>query len=237
MKNRQPVAIVTGSSKGIGAATAIALARAGFNITLTGRNLVDLNRVEALVKQANVNALVINEDLSRDQGPKDLVFRSYEHWGRLDVLVNNAAVGMESSLLSGNSMDWLEMLRVNVLAVAAATQAAIPMFPAAGGNVVIVSSTSAHRVLRSTGFYPATKFALRGYILALRQELHMIGNSTRVSEVAPGRTDTSFMGNSNDGAANQLTAEDVALAIERIITMPMSCGHQDMTIFPKGKPV
>jgi NADP-dependent 3-hydroxy acid dehydrogenase YdfG len=187
-------AIVTGSSGGIGGAIAAALAADGVSVTLTGRRIEALNDLGKRLNSSGHQVHIATCDLRSEEEIRALFRDAHKRWGRLDILVNSAAVGADAPLSRGDgSESWREMVMVNIVAAASASREAMRYFDAAqGGHIINIGSTSAYRVRPESGFYAATKFALRAMTEALRMELAHMKSRTRVTLVSPGRVATGF---------------------------------------------
>ena len=225
----EQVAVVTGASSGIGAATARRLAAEGFRVVLVARRA---ERIEALAKEIGEAASAQVLDVT-DRAAVDAFAASLD---RVDVLVNNAggAFGAES-VADGDPADWRRMYEVNVLGVLHMTQALLPALRAGGaetgaGTVLVLSSTAAFTPYEGGGGYVAAKAGAHAIAGTLRLEL--VGEPVRVIEIAPGmvRTDefalTRFAGDAAKAASvyagvdEPLTAEDVADTIAWTVTRP-----------------
>ena len=222
------VAVVTGASSGIGAATARRLADEGFTVALVARRT---ERIEALAKEINAaggRAAAYTVDVT-DRAAVDAFAASLT---RVDVLVNNAggAFGADS-VENGDPADWLRMFQVNVMGVLHATQALLPALRASGdGTVVVLSSTAAFVPYEGGGGYVAAKAGEHAIAGTLRLEL--VGQPVRIIEIAPGMVRTeefalTRLGGDADkaaavyaGVAEPLTAEDVADTIAWTVTRP-----------------
>lgn len=219
----RPVAVVTGASSGIGAATARALAREGFRLVLGARRLERLAEVAA-----PLGAVHEVLDVTDRASVRRFVARA-EGLGRVDLLVNNAgaALGLES-IEEAVEERWQAMFDLNVLGVLRMTRALLPALRAAEGHVVNVGSTSGFEVYPGGAGYTASKHALRAVTRTLRLEL--LGEPVRVTEVAPGHTRTEFALVRFGGDAERargvydgmtpLSPEDVAEAIVWAATRP-----------------
>lgn len=218
-------AIVTGASSGIGEATARRLAHEGCNVTLAARRE---ERLEDLAKELGESALVVQTDVSDAAACAALVARTIEHFGALDVLVNNAGLGFYATIPEGNPDDWRQMFDVNVLGVLYTTRAATRhMVERGSGDVVFVSSIAGRRVPNADGaVYAATKFAISAIAEGLRMDLS--GKGIRVISVEPGLVRTEFPETSRPSAQEfyeskdfpPLEAEDVASAVLYAVEQP-----------------
>lgn len=244
------VAIVTGASSGIGEATALALARRGVAVTLTARRQERLERVAGEVDRAGGRSLVHAADVRSETELLALFEASQRHWGRLDILVNAAGVGVAAPLHEGATEDWRAMLETNVLALAMATREALGRFDEKrGGHVIHLSSLSGHRVPpggRGSGFYAATKFAVRALTEALRLELGARGNPSRVSEISPGYVATAFFEGYYRGDRKRieetltrfriLDPADIAAAVIWVLEAPGHVAIHDVLLRSREQP-
>jgi 3-oxoacyl-[acyl-carrier protein] reductase len=209
------VALVTGASRGIGAAVAKALDREGVKLGLASRSGDDLGIDGAVAAPADVRDL---EAMQR------LVDRTAEAFGRLDILVINAGVGAYGSFLDLPLEDMEEMIDVNVKGALYAARAALPHLIESGeADLVTVASEAGRRGLPFEAVYCASKFAQIGLTRSLDHELREKG--VRCTNVAPGGVATDFaMGKGRTpempALAGMMTAEDVAEAVIFVLTRP-----------------
>ncbi|MDH6135976.1 NADP-dependent 3-hydroxy acid dehydrogenase YdfG [Kitasatospora sp. MAA4] len=235
---QQKVAVVTGASSGIGAATARRLAAEGFSVVLTARRT---ERIEALAKEIDGRAYTLDVT---DRAAVDAFAASLE---RVDVLVNNAggAIGSES-VEAGDPADWLAMYQVNVLGVLNVTQALLPTLRASGdGTVLILSSTAALAAYEGGGGYVAAKHAAHTIAATLRLEL--VGEPIRVIEIAPGMVKsegfavTRFRGDEAKAAAvysgvsHPLSSEDIADTVAWAVTRPSHVNIDLLVVRPRAQ--
>lgn len=234
------VALVTGASSGIGAATARALSRAGLRVALWARR-TDL--LETLAGELPGESLVHKVDLRREEDILSGFAHLREKWGGCDVLVNNAGLGYKTSVLEGRSTDWREMLEVNVLGLLICSREALSDMRQRGdrGHLVHISSLAGHRVPHGVGVYSATKFAVRALTESTRQELREAGSLIRVSSISPGLVVTGFHENfmgSREAAAEIyqrhecLKPEDVARQVVWLIAQPPHVQIHDILMRP-----
>ncbi|MFB7949273.1 SDR family oxidoreductase [Kitasatospora phosalacinea] len=234
----QKVAVVTGASSGIGAATARRLAADGFEVVLTARRT---ERIEALAKEVGGRARTL------DVTDRAAVDAFAAEVGRVDVLVNNAggALGAES-VENGDPADWRTMYEVNVIGVLHLTQALLPALRATGdGTVLIMSSTAALAAYEGGGGYVAAKHAVHSVAQTLRLEL--VGEPVRVIEIAPGMVKsegfalTRFRGDRDKadavyaGVAEPLTSEDVADTVSWAVTRPPHVNIDLLVVRPRAQ--
>ncbi|MFF6997953.1 SDR family NAD(P)-dependent oxidoreductase [Streptomyces sp. NPDC008313] len=237
------IAVVTGASSGIGAATARQLAAAGYRVVLTARRK---DRIEALAEeltaaghQATAYALDVTDRAAVDEFAT--AFRS------VGVLVNNAggALGADP-VATADPADWRLMYETNVIGTLNVTQALLPALTASGdGTVVVVSSTAGHGTYEGGAGYVAAKHG--EHVLAETLRLEIVGTPVRVIEVAPGmvRTEefalTRFGGDEEKaakvyaGVAEPLTAEDVADTIGWAVTRPSRVNIDLLVVRPRAQ--
>jgi NADP-dependent 3-hydroxy acid dehydrogenase YdfG len=218
------VAVVTGASSGIGAATARRLAAEGFQVVAAARRRDRLDELAA--GDPGIRAVTL------DVTSADSVAELAASLDDVAVLVNNAggAIGVEP-VERADPADWQAMFETNVLGVMRVTQALLPALERGdGGHVVVTGSTAGHGVYEGGGGYTGAKHAAAALVETLRLELN--GRPVRVSEVAPGmvhteefslvrlRGDREAADRVYAGVENPLTAEDVADCIAFVVTRP-----------------
>jgi NADP-dependent 3-hydroxy acid dehydrogenase YdfG len=218
-------AVVTGASSGIGEATARLLAGEGCNVVLAARRE---DRLRSLAAELGVEALAAPTDVTDPAACAALVARTVERFGSLEILVNNAGLGLYGSIPEGDPDDWRRMFDVNVLGVLYSTRAAVRHMLARGtGDIVFVSSLAGRRVPRADGtVYAATKHAVTAIAEGLRMDVHEKG--IRVINVEPGLVRTEFPESSYPDAEEYyaekeytpLEAEDVAAAVVYALEQP-----------------
>lgn len=233
-------AIVTGASSGIGEATARRLAQDGHNVVLAARRA---DRLQDLAAEIGEKALAVPTDVTDPAACEALVAQTVERFGALDMLVNNAGLGLYSTIAEADPDDWRKMFDVNVLGVLYTTRAAIRhMLPRGSGDVVFISSVAGRRVPNTYGtVYAATKHALSAISEGLRMDLESKG--IRVISVEPGLVRTEFPANSYSSAEEYyarkdyapLEAEDVAEAILYAVNQPPSVSVNEILLRPSGQ--
>lgn len=223
--NGRKVAVVTGASSGIGAATAKQFAAEGFRVVLGARREDKLEAVAEEIRAAGGEATVYKVDVTSD----DDVAALAKAEPRIDVLVNNAggAWGMES-VEGAVEEKWRWMYDVNVLGTLRVTRALLPALKTTSGIVLTVGSIAGRQVYTGGAGYNAAKHAERALVEVLRQEVAVDG--VRVTEIDPGRVHTDFSlvrfdGDETKAAAvydgvESLTADDVADIIVFAATRP-----------------
>ena len=187
----KPVAVITGASAGIGRATALAYARKGYAVVVAARHEAALARVAAECDRAGGVALAVTTDVTDPKQVHALVARAVETFGRLDVLVNNAGLGVHALAYQISDEQMHQAMAVNFYGVLYGCRAAVPVMQAARrGHIFNVSSVIGKRGSPYNGAYCAAKFAVCGLTESLRVEL--MDWHIRVTLVCPGMTDTEF---------------------------------------------
>jgi NAD(P)-dependent dehydrogenase (short-subunit alcohol dehydrogenase family) len=187
------VALVTGASSGIGEAAARALAQRGAAVTLVARSEERLGFIVREISAAGGQALAVKTNVTDKDSVRDTVERTVEQFGTLDVLVNNAGLGLSGRVAELRSEDLRYVFEVNMLGPLNCVQAALPHMRR-GGRIINVSSVVGKRAIPKVGGYCATKFALNAISDSLRVEVADRGIT--VSSVYPGTTRTAFRENS-----------------------------------------
>jgi NADP-dependent 3-hydroxy acid dehydrogenase YdfG len=232
----RPVAVVTGASSGIGAATAAALGRRGYQIVAGARRI---QRVQRVVGDLG---LALPLDVTDQKSVDAFVAQVAKAFGRVDVLVNNA--GLASGLApvaEARDEDWIAMWEVNVLGLMRMTRACLPLLrKAKHGHIVNLGSIAGFEVYKGGAGYTASKHAVRAISRTLRLELN--GEPIRVTEVAPGMVETEFSlvrfrGDRKAAKAvyqgvKPLVAEDIADCIVFAVTRPPHVDIDEIVIRP-----
>lgn len=230
------VVIITGASMGIGAATARVFAEAGAKLVLAARSADKLEVVaQSLPPQAE--ALSVSTDMTNPAQVKALIDKAYAHFGRIDILINNAGQAAAGSVATVNPDHYRQIIELNLFGPLYAIQAVVPKMQAQGGGVIInISSNVSKMAIPGIGAYASTKYALNGLSLTARNEL--AADNIRVVLFLPGLTATDFGKNALRGGATDGprptsgqsmpkpdTADDVARKIlEAAITEPAETG-------------
>lgn len=187
------MAVVTGASSGIGEATALALAGRGAAVMLAARAEEKLRFLEREISAAGGRALAMRTDVTDRDSVEAMVERTIEEFGSLDVLVNNAGLGLSGRVAELRAEDLRQVLEVNLIGPLVCIQAALPHMRQEG-RIINISSVVGKRAIPKVGGYCATKSALNALSDALRVEV--AGRGITVTSVYPGTTQTAFRENS-----------------------------------------
>ena len=228
------VAVITGASSGIGEATARLLVAEGVRVVLVARRR---DRIDALAAELDDAALALTADVGNAAAVADVFGEVERRFGGLDLLFNNAGLGVNARFEASDSADWKRMIDVNLYGVLHCTQAAIPLMRGRPGAMISsVSSVGGRYGTESWSVYSATKFAVIGFHDALRKELG--GEGIRVSVIEPGAVWTEFGQNVSDAMRDRresldaLTSEDVAQALVYAFAQPPRVLVEEILIRP-----
>lgn len=211
------VAIVTGASSGIGAATARKLSEKGFSVALLARRLENLKQISAEINDKGGEAEPFQVDVTDQARVRDVVSQVIEQWGRIDVLVANAGVYVRAPIVSMTVDDLRKSFNVNFYGAVYPVLETLPkMLEQGRGHIVLVTSMDGKKGLPPDGPYVAAKFALTGLGDVMRQELWH--NGIKVTTVLPGRVDTPMIDDLKvPWISAKISSEKVAEAIVKSI--------------------
>lgn len=200
----RPVALVTGGGTGVGAATALMLARNGYDVAVAYRNSAEgAARTADGCRQAGARAIELKGDVTRDGDCRAMADQLITHFGRMDALVNNAGstLPVPRGDLEGLTGDhFVRLTEINVVGAFQMTRAAAPHLAQAMGSVVNVSSVTSMTGMGSSMAYAVSKGALNTLTVALARALAPV----RVNAILPGAIDTSWIDRAAGAAADQV---------------------------------
>ncbi len=240
--SERKIALVTGASSGIGEAVALELSKAGHTIVVGARRtdrLQDLvSRIEASGGVARAHRLDVT---SRDDFAR-VVSATYEEFGRVDVIVNNAGVMPLSPLSALKVSEWDQMVDVNIKGVLNGIAAVLPTMEAKGsGHIINVASIGAHRVSPTAAVYCATKYAVWAISDGLRQETDKL----RVTVISPGVVTSELADTISDDAARQAMNEfrrtainpnAIGRAVRYAVEQPSDVDVSEIIVRPTASP-
>ena len=186
------VAIITGSTRGIGNAIAKTMAHYGAAVVITGRKQDACDAVAAEIEAHGGKALGVATDVTSPEARENLVKKTVEKFGRVDILVNNAGVSESTPFTEYTEETYDRVMDLNVKGIFTATRAASECMIAKGSGVILSTSSMVSISGQASGLaYPTSKFAVNGLTVSLARELGPRG--IRVNAVAPGITETDMM--------------------------------------------
>lgn len=232
------VVIITGASSGIGAATARRLAQLGCKLTLAARSA---DRLDALATEIGSNAISVPTDVTDGQSVREMVAKTIEHFGRIDVLFANAGIYIPGQVIEGDPDEWATLMNVNVDGVFRTVHAVLPHLSAQkSGDILITSSISGHIDIHWEPIYSASKHAIQGFVHTLRRQV--LADGIRVGAVAPGRVANELWGFTNESdiaeqvaARDSIRSEDVAEAVVFMLSQPPHVTIRDLVILPQNQ--
>lgn len=234
------VVLVTGASSGIGEAIALGFAAQGATLCLVGRNLKRLGAVTKAARMTTDHVRSYRVDLTLDEDVVKLASNIEGDYGRLDVLVHSAGVITLGKLESARIDDFDLQCHINVRAPFVLTQTLLPMLKRCQGQIVFINSSVGFTTGVNTGYYAATKHALKAMSDSLRDEVNEYG--IRVLSVYPGRTATPMQAavckieGKTYRPERLLQSEDVAAIIIHALSLPRTAEVTDLSIRPMMKP-
>jgi NADP-dependent 3-hydroxy acid dehydrogenase YdfG len=236
------VALVTGASSGFGEACALALAAEGAKVAVTARREDRLHALAKRIRDAGGEVQVVAADIAEEGAPQRVVHAAEAKFGRLDILVNNAGVMYLEPIGTADLARWRHMFDLNVMALIAATQAALPSMRKQGeGHIVNIASTAGRIASANGGGYSASKFAVVAFSESLRKEVYK--DHIRVSVIEPGVAATELREHIGDAqtkqalnawadSMRQLQSEDVANAVVYCVTQPPHVNINEILMRP-----
>ncbi|MCY9227657.1 3-ketoacyl-ACP reductase [Bacillus haynesii] len=205
-------ALITGGGRGIGRATAIALAKEGVHIGLIGRTAANLEKAAEELKAFGVKVSVAAADVKDLTAVERAVQSVKEELGQIDILINNAGIGGFAGFLEQSPEEWENIVQVNLMGVYNVTRAVLPeMIERKAGDIINISSTAGQRGAAGTSAYSASKFAVLGLTESLMQEIRK--HNIRVSALTPSTvaTDLAIDSKLTDGNPERvMQPEDLA---------------------------
>lgn len=206
------VALVTGAGKGIGRATAIALAQEGVNVGLLARTENDLVEVAKEIEAFGVKTAYANADVSSMEEVNAAVETLKTSLGPVDILINNAGTGKFGKFLELEPEEWKKIIDINLMGVYYVTRAVLPqLIDKNGGDIINISSTAGQKGAPVTSAYSASKFGLLGLTESLALEVRK--HNIRVTALTPSTvaTELAYKENLTDGNPEKvMQPEDLA---------------------------
>lgn len=216
MKLQNKSVIVTGSGRGIGEYIAKKLAREGGNIVLTGRTTKDIEKVSKDINDAGGRAIFIRGDVTREGDVKTVIHETIKEFGKVDVLVNNAGVGLKKYIWETGVKEFEEVMDVNVKGVFLYMKHIIPEMDLNGGLIINISSGAGKEGIPMLSAYCASKFAVIGLTESAAAEVKKV----KIVALCPGSVDTGMFRRLFPNEKADLKPDDVAEKVADICTHP-----------------
>jgi NADP-dependent 3-hydroxy acid dehydrogenase YdfG len=240
------VAIVTGASSGIGAATAVALAKEGAHVALAARRTEALESLKTKLVSQGSKVLVKQTDVTQKAQVESLVRATEAALGPVDILVSCAGVMYFTMMANVQTEEWERTVDVNCKGLLHCLSSTVPsMLSRGSGHIVAISSDAGRKVFPGLGVYSASKFFVEATLQALRVET--AGTGLRVTSVQPGNVATELLAMSTDAealkkygepsGATVLEAEDVANSIVYALKQPQHVAVNEVLIEPRDEPI
>jgi len=223
------VFLITGASSGIGAATARAAHRQGYQLALAARST---DRLESLVQEFGPEkALALTCDVTDMDAQQAMVDQTLERFGRIDVVFANAGMGgSPGGFSSADHRVWRDMLMTNVYGVGLTVQAALPALRRSQGHILLTGSAAGRTTIPGS-MYSASKWAVTGIGYNLREELR--GSGIRVTLIEPGMVDTPFF---DQPPETTLKDRDIANAVMYAVSQPEHVDVNEILVRPTPAP-
>lgn len=208
----EKTAIITGAGRGIGRATALALANEGVAVGLIARTEKEIEQLAQEIRSLRGRAAFAVADVSDPKQVEAAFQKLTDELGTIDILINNAGIGKYGKFMELETEDWQNMLNINLMGMVHMTKAVLPqMVEKQGGDIVNISSSSGLKGTKGSSAYSASKFAVLGMSEALMQEVRP--DNIRVFALAPSRVVTGMTDSGNETEQEKekfMQPEDIA---------------------------
>jgi ribitol 2-dehydrogenase len=235
----EKVVVITGASSGIGAATARLLADHHCKLTLAARSE---SKLQTLADSLSTETLVIPTDVTVSRDIINMVDKTIEKFGRVDVMFANAGIYIPGQVEDGDPDAWTNLMNVNVDGVLRCVHAVLPHMKAQqSGDILVTSSISGFIDIHWEPIYSASKHAIQGFVHTLRRQVAKDG--IRVGAIAPGAVANELWGFSHPAAIEKasikehgyLRSEDVARAVVFMLSQPPHVTIRDLVMLPQNQ--
>jgi len=185
--------IITGGSSGIGQSCALQYGTQGYNVVFTGRSESRIAETQKLLEEKDISFLCLKVDASSETGASEVIEKAINKFGNIDVLICNAGISMRALFEDLNLEVFEQVMNINFMGAVYYTKYALPYIVKSKGSIIAISSINGHRGTPARTAYSASKYALEGFIEALRTEVMYRG--VHVMSVSPGFTGTNIRSN------------------------------------------
>ncbi len=229
------VALVTGASRGIGFAIARRLAQLGANVAICGRDTARLGAAAVELRRTGAKITAVPADVTRTPQIRVLVKQTLRELGPIDVLVNNAGIGRFGPVHELAPADWDAVLDTNLKSVFLVSGAVVPsMIERKRGHIINIGSLAGKNAFANGSVYCASKWGLLGLSRCMAEDLRQYG--IRVSVISPGSVATDFSPHEGRDTSKMLQPDDVAHAVESLLTQAPQSFISEIDIRPTAKP-
>ena len=212
------VAIVTGASRGIGRVISLALAKEGINVALVARSVEDLTTVKNEIIDAGGRAEAFVADITQEAEVEQMVAAVVRHYGKLDILINNAGMVRFKEFMDTTEADWLDTMAVNAKGPFLLGKACVPYLKKQKvSSIISIASVLGFKAYREHTAYAASKHALVGLSKVMALELQEFG--IRVHVIYPGGTNTDMRWEDEDDRLELIQPESIAEAVTFLLSM------------------
>lgn len=241
-----PIALITGTTAGIGAATAQTLAKNGYDLILNGRRNDRLEeQSRKLTNQYDIKTKIMHIDIRNHEEVEKYIANLSSEWLSIDVLINNAGLAAGLNSIESGSIDhWNRMIDTNIKGLLHMTKYITPILKKTQGHIINIGSIAGKEVYPNGNVYCGTKHMVDALNKAMRRELAQFG--IRVTSINPGAVDTEFSIVRLDGNTKKakkvyagfenLVAQDIADAIWFTINRPKHVNINELIIMPTAQP-
>jgi NADP-dependent 3-hydroxy acid dehydrogenase YdfG len=231
----QKVALVTGASRGIGRAIASRLGRMGASVAICARSREEIERTAAALRKDGIQTLSIVADVTRAEDVQKMIEQTCSQLGEIEILVNNAGIGVFGPFYERPETDWDAVLGTNLKAVFLASRAVAPGMVRLGrGHIINISSLASKSAFAGGAIYCASKWGLMGLTACMAEDLRARG--IRVSVICPGSVATEFSPHAGRDPATLLEPNDVAHAVAMLVTQGSHSFISEVDVRPLRKP-
>ncbi len=228
------VVLITGAGKGIGKETALTFAKAGFTVAACGRTASDLKKLKAQIEKAGSKAVTSVCDISKESQVKRFIQKAAKITGRIDAVVNNAAVASVGSIYDTDLKSWQNTIDTNLTGAFLITKHSLGHMKK-GGHFFNIGSNASKIGFPNWSAYCASKFGLLGFSNSIREELRSKG--IKVSAILPGPTKTPLwgkLGKKKWDKSKMMEPKSVAEMILHIYNQPADVQTEEVYIIPSS---